>query len=196
MLTPLTQTAIAILRDISQGGNESYTSSKMRSLPEYFSLLAKLEAGGLIRLREKPGDELLDSGSSLISGHSRSCHPQPEGEFPDSGLSGHGSSVPEFTVQDPATRESGVQESTGHAPAVQELSARDSSCQELSRYELTRPSYKISLLNILEATGEHLNCNHPTYEEMYMHCRNAANKLGIINHMTRLYLSEIPLTDL
>nr|WP_320989740.1 hypothetical protein [Bacteroides sp.] len=93
-------------------------------------------------------------------------------------------------------REPAVQESTVHAPAVQELSVRDSSCKELSCYELTRPSYKISLLNILEAIGEHLNCNHPTYEEMYMHCRNAANKLGIINHMTRLYLSEIPLTDL
>ncbi|MCE8549535.1 hypothetical protein J8K77_08345 [Bacteroides fragilis] len=93
-------------------------------------------------------------------------------------------------------REPAVQEPTVHASAVQELPVRDSSCQELSCYELTRPSYKISLLNILEATGEHLNCNHPTYEEMYMHCRNAANKLGIINHMTRLYLSEIPLTDL
>lgn len=189
MLTPLTQTAIAILRDISQGGNENHTSSKMRNLPEYFSLLAKLEAGGLIRLREK-------SDSLSISGHSRSCYPQPGGELPDSGLSGHGSPIHEFTVHDPATQEPIDQESTVHTPAVQELPVRDSSCRELSRYELTRPSYKISLLNILEATGEHLNCNHPTYEEMYMHCRNAANKLGIINHMTRLYLSEIPLTDL
>lgn len=189
MLTPLTQIAIAILRDISQGGNENHTSSKMRNLPEYFSLLAKLEAGGLIRLRQK-------SGSLSISVHSRSCHPQSEGEFPDSGLSGHGSPVHEFTVHDSAIREHAVQEPTVHASAVQELSVRDSSCKELSCYELTRPSYKISLLNILEAIGEHLNCNHPTYEEMYMHCRNAANKLGIINHMTRLYLSEIPLTDL
>lgn len=66
----------------------------------------------------------------------------------------------------------------------------------LDSYELTRPCRMITLLDILEATGEHLNCNHPTREEMYSQYRGAANRLGVVNHMTRLYLSEIKLTDL
>jgi len=66
----------------------------------------------------------------------------------------------------------------------------------LSSYELTRPCHTISLLELLEATGEHLNCNHPTNEALYTRYRGAANKLGIINHITRAYLSEIRLNDL
>ena len=124
MLTPLTQTAIALLYDISNGGFpcrlEQYTSY-LPSVPE---LLSKLESGGLVYCKE-------------------GC---PQGI--------------------------------------------------LASYQLKRPSYHISLLDILEATGEHLNCNHPTNEEMYHQFRRAANKLGIINHMTRLYLSNISLTDL
>lgn len=65
-----------------------------------------------------------------------------------------------------------------------------------SSYQLTRPYNKISLLDILEATGEHLNCNHPTTEEFYMRYGNAAKKLGVVNHMTRLYLEELKLNDL
>lgn len=63
-------------------------------------------------------------------------------------------------------------------------------------YRLTRPASQITLLDILEATGEHLNCNHPTREEMYQRYRQAANRLGVVNHITRLYLSEIKLSDL
>ena len=66
----------------------------------------------------------------------------------------------------------------------------------ITSYELTRSVVDISLLDILEATGEHLNCNHPTTEEFYMRYANAAKKLGVVNHMTRLYLDEIKLNYL
>ena len=66
----------------------------------------------------------------------------------------------------------------------------------LTAYELARPSYQITLLDLLEAIGEHLNCNHPTHEMLYQHYRGAAAKLGVINHMTRIYLAEIKLNDL
>lgn len=63
-------------------------------------------------------------------------------------------------------------------------------------YELARPCSSISLMDLLEAIGEHLNCNHPTNEVLYEHYRGAAAKLGVLNHMTRFYLSEIKLNDL
>lgn len=63
-------------------------------------------------------------------------------------------------------------------------------------YELSRPCSSISLMDLLEAIGEHLNCNHPTHEILYEHYRGAAAKLGVLNHMTRFYLSEIKLNDL
>lgn len=66
----------------------------------------------------------------------------------------------------------------------------------LCRYKLARSPYEISLLDILEATGEHLNCNHPTGEEFYLHYGRTAQKLGVVNQMTRLYLQEIKLLDL
>lgn len=66
----------------------------------------------------------------------------------------------------------------------------------ITSYELARPTASISLLDILEATGEHLNCNHPTTEEFYFRYGNAAKKLGVVNHMTRFYLDEIKLDDL
>ena len=62
-------------------------------------------------------------------------------------------------------------------------------------YELTHSYVEISLLQILEAMGEHLNCNHPADEKLYQGNRQVASRLGIINHITRLYLSEIKLTD-
>ncbi len=124
MLTPLTQTAIALLYDISNGGNlcrlQEY-SSYQQELP---TLLFKLERAGLISLKEGCISGLMDS------------------------------------------------------------------------YRLSRPGYEISLLDILESIGEHLNCNHPTREEMYSCYRRAANKLGVINHITRIYLSDIRLVDL
>ena len=62
-------------------------------------------------------------------------------------------------------------------------------------YQLCRPLKDISLLDVLEATGEHLNCNHPTTEVFYSRYGRVASKLGVVNHMTRLYLSEIKLID-
>lgn len=66
----------------------------------------------------------------------------------------------------------------------------------LSSYRLSRPYAEISLLDILEATGEHLDCNRPADESLYNRYHLAAKRLGIVNYMTRLYLSEINLTDL
>ena len=63
-------------------------------------------------------------------------------------------------------------------------------------YRLLRKSSEISLHDILEATGEHLNCNHPTTEQFYMRYGRAAQKLGVVNQMTRLYLKDIKLFDL
>lgn len=123
MLTPFTQTAIAVLYDISCGeissGIRAYTC-----MPENLChLLSKLESGGLICLA--PGQK---------RGKPRS-------------------------------------------------------------YKLTRPAATISLLDVLQATGEHLDCNQETCEELLRH-GSAVRKLGIINQMTRTYLTEIKLTDL
>lgn len=68
--------------------------------------------------------------------------------------------------------------------------------QMLQSYKPTKESDDVSLLDILEATGEHLNCNHPTTENFYMKYGRAARKLGVVNRMTRMYLQEIKLYDL
>lgn len=34
-------------------------------------------------------------------------------------------------------------------------------------YELTRPLFRISLLDLMEAVDQHLNCNQPDCEKMY-----------------------------
>lgn len=71
----------------------------------------------------------------------------------------------------------------------------DAPIDDLLSYELCRPLSRMSLLDVLEATGEHLNCNHPTAEHFYLRYGQVAQKLGVVNHMTRHYLSEIKLTD-
>ena len=63
-------------------------------------------------------------------------------------------------------------------------------------YIPARKAGEVSLLDILEATGEHLNCNHSTTEKFYMRYGKAAQKLGVVNQMTRTYLKEIKLYDL
>lgn len=124
MLTPVTQTAIAMLGDIANGGTSHRMDAHTITPDGLLCLLSKLEAGGLIRLKS--------------------------------------------------------QEST---PGV------------LSSYVLSRPYSSITLLDVLEATGEHLNCNAPTKEELYTRFHGAANRLGVINQMTRIYLAEIKMTD-
>ena len=62
-------------------------------------------------------------------------------------------------------------------------------------YRLCRPLNCISLLDVIEATGEHLNCNRPTSEEFYFRYGAVAQKLGVVNQMTRSFLADIKLTD-
>ena len=67
---------------------------------------------------------------------------------------------------------------------------------EIQSYIPAKRAMEISLLDILEATGEHLNCNRPITEQFYAQYGRAAQKLGIINQIARIYLKEITLTDL
>ncbi|WP_240058946.1 hypothetical protein [Bacteroides stercoris] len=67
---------------------------------------------------------------------------------------------------------------------------------ETQSYIPARKAVEISLLDILEATGEYLNCNRPITEQFYVQYGRAAQKLGIINQIARIYLKEITLTDL
>lgn len=66
----------------------------------------------------------------------------------------------------------------------------------LRSYTLTRPATQISLLDVLEATGEHLNCNHTTCEDFYSRYGAVARKLGVINQVTRTCLSEINVSEI
>lgn len=66
----------------------------------------------------------------------------------------------------------------------------------IQSYTLAHRPGEISLLNILEAIGEHLNCNSPVTEEFYMRYGKVAQKLGVVNRITRIYLKEITLSDL
>ena len=68
--------------------------------------------------------------------------------------------------------------------------------QNIQSYRPIREVSDVSLLDILEATDEHLNCNHPTTEKFYERYGNAAKKLGVVNQITRTYLQEIKLFDL
>ena len=134
MLTKLTQTAIAVLNDIADGGRFDHLSD-MGIAPETLAdLLSKLEHGGLIR--RKPVIASCSGNTSTIN------------------------STP------------------------------------TASYELCHSYTEITLLQILEATGEHLNCNYPTKEEFYNRYGRAAVRLGVVNHMTRLYLAEIKLPEL
>ncbi len=67
---------------------------------------------------------------------------------------------------------------------------------DLHSYIPGKEQQEVSLLDILEATGEHLNCNRPTTEEFYIRYGKAAQKLGVVNQITRTYLREITMTDL
>lgn len=122
MLTVFTQTAIAVLHDISSG--EYLQSANFRlSEEELNELLQKLESGGLVR----------------------------------------------------------------RLPEVEE--------DILSSYELCRPLHELSLLDVIEATGEPINCKQPTPESFYTRHGKVAQKMGVANHMVRLFLNDIKLTD-
>ena len=73
--------------------------------------------------------------------------------------------------------------------------ATDADTYTTCSYKLCRPLCEISLLEVLEAIDGHLNCNHPTTEAFYTRYGKVAQKLGVVNYITRLYLSEIKLID-
>lgn len=124
MITPKTQTAIAVLNDIYTGEGTTRTDERGLSEKDKHTVLSQLTAAGLISLADKENPIRIQS------------------------------------------------------------------------YRPTKKTVDISLLDILEATGEHLNCNHPTTEKFYMQYGNAAQKLGVVNQITRTYLKEIKLFDL
>lgn len=66
----------------------------------------------------------------------------------------------------------------------------------LSSYRLVRPAREISLLDVLMATGEHLNCNSSLGEKFYHKYGTAARKLGVLNSVMCQFLSEIHLSEL
>lgn len=63
-------------------------------------------------------------------------------------------------------------------------------------YRLVRSIQEISLLDIMEATNEYLNCNQEITEEFYLNRGRVARQLGIINSFTRNRLAAIKLADL
>ena len=68
---------------------------------------------------------------------------------------------------------------------------------ELASYKPTHTSLtEVSLLDILQATNENLDCNQPLDEEFYSQHGRAALKLGIVNQLTRSFLQDIKLFDL
>lgn len=75
------------------------------------------------------------------------------------------------------------------------LSAHQSR-ETLCSYTLARPLNSITLLDVLNAIGEHLDCSREADEQFYGSLGLAARKLGVINTVTRQWLSEIKLTDL
>lgn len=76
---------------------------------------------------------------------------------------------------------------------------RHSSSNQMSgvlfSYELCRPLPNISLLDVLQATNEPIRCTTPTPEEFYMRHAQVAKKIGVLNQVTRIFLSEIKIAD-
>lgn len=67
----------------------------------------------------------------------------------------------------------------------------------VTSYCLTRSITEISLLDILLATGEHINCNLPLLgERYYFKYGRVAHKLGVLNSIMRNFLSDIKLNEL
>ena len=67
--------------------------------------------------------------------------------------------------------------------------------EEKESYELCRPLYDLSLLDVIEATGEPINCKCPTPESFYTRHGRIAHKMGVVNHMIRVFLGDIKLSD-
>lgn len=65
----------------------------------------------------------------------------------------------------------------------------------LSSYIFSKPYSEITLLDVLCAIDEGLRFNHKADTDFYEHYGCLARKLGVINHMTRLYLSEFHISN-
>lgn len=65
----------------------------------------------------------------------------------------------------------------------------------LSSYNLSRSLSRISLLSLLNAINEHLNCNQPLTEEFYNLHGAVAQKLGVVHQVTRSVLNEISVLE-
>lgn len=67
--------------------------------------------------------------------------------------------------------------------------------KQLGSYTLNRSLSKISLLTLLNAINEHLNCNQPLSEEFYNLHGAVAQKLGVVHQVTRSILEEISVLE-
>lgn len=65
----------------------------------------------------------------------------------------------------------------------------------LSSYKLCRPLREISLLEVLHAIDEPIHCNQPTPETYYSLYGMAAKKIGVLNQIACMFLSEVKMTD-
>lgn len=65
----------------------------------------------------------------------------------------------------------------------------------LFSYKLCCPLADISLLDVLQALNEPIRCTMPTPEEFYMCHSQIAHKVGVLNQVTRTFLSEIKIAD-
>ena len=65
----------------------------------------------------------------------------------------------------------------------------------LSSYELCRPLHEIAVLDVIEATGEPINCKCPTPESFYIAHGRLAQKIGVANHMIRMFLSDVKISE-
>ena len=63
-------------------------------------------------------------------------------------------------------------------------------------YCLACEYHRITLLSILEALGEGIYFNHPSDESFYSRYGVTARKLGIVNQMTRSYLTAISIAEI
>lgn len=62
-------------------------------------------------------------------------------------------------------------------------------------YVLNKSYHEITLMDVLHATGEGLCFNHDNDPMFYARYGCLARKLGVMNHMVRLYLTEIHIFD-
>lgn len=64
-----------------------------------------------------------------------------------------------------------------------------------SSYVLCRSLNELSLLDVLEALDEPIYCNRPTPESLYLQNMKVAQKIGVLNQVTRTLLMGIKISD-